>query len=104
MSTPRIYPSPYAPALFRRNESFWQFMLRLNVDDTAPDKVIFQEHERPEKLFTYGSAPQQAGLGADALRDVLGLRRGDTILVVGKNTLDYLHIEFSALWAGITAA
>lgn len=98
------YMSTFAPSAVPRNESFWQCMLRLNVDDTPPDTVILQEHERPAKLFTYASAPRMAGLGAEGLQSVLGLKRGDTILVVGTNTLDYLHIEFSALWGGIVAA
>ncbi|CAK7235893.1 hypothetical protein SBRCBS47491_009449 [Sporothrix bragantina] len=50
------------------------------------------------------SAPRLAGLGADGLRNDLGLERGDTILIAGKNSLNYLQVEFSALWAGITAA
>ncbi|CAK7205007.1 hypothetical protein SEUCBS139899_007771 [Sporothrix eucalyptigena] len=104
MSTPRIYESSYASAHIPQEQSFWQFILRHNIDDTPADKVILQEHERPERSLTYGSAPQLAGLGADALRNVLGLTRGDTILIVGKNSLDYLQVEFSALWAGITAA
>ncbi|KAL1890749.1 hypothetical protein Sste5346_008074 [Sporothrix stenoceras] len=101
---PRIYESTFASAAIPHHESFWQCMQRRNVDDTTPDTVILQEHERPEKYFTYGSAPRLAGLGADGLKSVLGLKRGDTILIVGTNTLDYLHIEFSALWGGIVAA
>lgn len=104
MASPRVYASPYAVADIPSNLSFWQFILRQNIDDTLPDKVILQEHERPERQLTYASAPQLAGLGADALRNVLGLTRGDTILIVGKNSLDYLQVEFSALWAGITVA
>jgi long-subunit acyl-CoA synthetase (AMP-forming) len=99
-----IYNSTFAPSEVPHKESFWQCMLRVNVDDTPPDTVILQEHERPDKFFTYASAPRLAGLGADGLRSVLGLKRGDTVLVVGTNTLDYLHIEFSALWGGIAAA
>lgn len=101
---PRIYESTFAPAVIPHDESFWQFMLRRNVDDTTPDTVTLQEHERPDKFFTYGSAPRLAGLGADGLKSVLGLQRGDTVLIVGTNTLDYLHVEFSALWGGIVAA
>ncbi|KIH93293.1 luciferin 4-monooxygenase [Sporothrix brasiliensis 5110] len=99
-----LYKSTFAPSAVPRNESFWQCMLRLNVDDTPDDTVILQEHERPDRLFTYGSAPRLAGLGADGLREVIGLKRGDTILVVGTNTLDYLHIEYAALWSGVVAA
>ncbi|CAK7230217.1 hypothetical protein SBRCBS47491_007512 [Sporothrix bragantina] len=99
-----IYASTFAPAVVPRNESFWQCILRLNVDDTPDDKVILQEHERPHKQFTYASAPHLAGLGADGLREVLSLKRGDTVLIVGSNTLDYLHIELAALWMGVTAA
>ncbi len=101
---PRIYSSPYPAADIPSNESFWQFVQRHNVDDAVPDTVILQEHERPEKTFTYGSVRTMAGLGADALQSVLGLRRGDTLLMVGKNSLDYLNVEFSALWMGVTAA
>ena len=104
MGTPRIYTSPYPSTAIRTDESFWQFILRLNIDDTLPDKAILQEHERPEKLLTYGSAPKVAGLGAAGLHDVLGLSKGDTILIVGKNSLDWLQVEFAALWAGIAAA
>lgn len=104
MVAPRIYSSPYAVADIPTNQSFWQFILSKNIDDTLPDKVILQEHERPERQLTYGSAPKLAGLGADALRNVLGLGRGDTILIVGKNSMDYLQVEFSALWLGVTAA
>ncbi|CAK7223987.1 hypothetical protein SBRCBS47491_005394 [Sporothrix bragantina] len=103
-SSPRIYASTYASANVPSDQSFWQYILSHNIDDTLPDKVILQEHERPERSMTYSSAPQLAGLGAEALRNVLGLTRGDTILIVGKNSLDYLQVEFSALWAGITAA
>ncbi|ERT01315.1 hypothetical protein HMPREF1624_02558 [Sporothrix schenckii ATCC 58251] len=104
MASPRVCSSPYLVPNIPSNLSFWQFILRHNIDDTVPDKVILQEHERPERQLTYGSAPKLAGLGADALRDVLGLTQGDTILIVGKNSLDYLQVEFAALWAGITAA
>ncbi|CAK7217081.1 hypothetical protein SCUCBS95973_003030 [Sporothrix curviconia] len=102
--SPRIYSSTYASANVPSDQSFWQCILSHNIDDTLPDKIILQEHERPERSLMYSSAPQLAGLGADALRNILALTRGDTILIVGKNSLDYLQVEFSALWAGITAA
>ncbi|CAM1506232.1 Fc.00g058730.m01.CDS01 [Cosmosporella sp. VM-42] len=104
MLAPRIYASPYPSASVRSDESFWQFILRLNIDDTLPDKVILQEHERPEQFLTYGSATKVAGLGAAGLHDVLGLSKGNTILIIGKNSLDWLQLEFAALWAGIKAA
>lgn len=104
MATSKIYSSSYPSTPLKSDESFWQFILRLNIDDTLPDKVILQEHERPEKVLTYESAPRLASIGAAALRDILGLVEGDTILVIGKNSLDWLQVEFSALWAGVTAA
>lgn len=104
MSEPRIYASPYPSTAIRTDESLWHFLQRHNIDDTLPDKIILQEHERPDRFMTYGSAPKLAGLGAAALSRVLGLKRGDTILVVGKNSMDYLQVEFSALWMGVTAA
>jgi acyl-CoA synthetase (AMP-forming)/AMP-acid ligase II len=104
MSTQRIYDSPSPSTAIRCDESFWQFILRHNIDDTLPDKVILQEHERPGRSLTYGSAPAAAGLGAAALRNVSGLKSGDTIIIIGKNSLDWLEVEFAALWGGITAA
>ncbi|KAF7562875.1 hypothetical protein G7046_g1225 [Stylonectria norvegica] len=104
MSSPRIYASPYPSTVIRSDESFWQFILRQLIDDTLPDKIILQEHERPEKVITYGDASTIAGFGAAGLRDVLGLTKGKTVLVIGKSSLDWLRVEFAALWAGITAA
>ncbi|OIW22662.1 luciferin 4-monooxygenase [Coniochaeta ligniaria NRRL 30616] len=73
MPTPRIYTAKYPSTVIRCDESFWGFLLRLNIDDTLPDKVILQEHERPERFLTYSSTAKEVGLGAAALRDVLGL-------------------------------
>ncbi|CAK7206722.1 hypothetical protein SEUCBS139899_009528 [Sporothrix eucalyptigena] len=99
-----IYESTFPPAVVPSNESFWQYLLRHNIGDTPGDKVILQEHERPDRQFTYASAPHMAGLGALGLCDKLALERGHTVLIVGGNTLDYLHLEFSVLWLGVTAA
>ena len=101
---PQIYTSPYPAVQVPTNESFWQYVLRHNVDDTPPDTVIMQEHERPEKVFTYESIRRMAGLGADAFRDILGLTQGDAIMIIGKNTLDFLHLQHAGLWAGISTA
>lgn len=75
----------------------------MNIDDTPPDKVILQEHDQPENYLTFGSAPTAAALGASGLSRVLGLTKGDLIMLVGKNSLDWLRLEFAALWGGITA-
>jgi long-subunit acyl-CoA synthetase (AMP-forming) len=104
MCATRIYTVKYPSTVIRCDESFWEFLLRLNIEDTLPDKVILQEHERPERFLTYDSATKEAGLGAAALRDVLGLSPGDTIMIIGKNSLDWLQVEFAALWSGVTAA
>lgn len=104
MAKENIYSSKYPSTVVPSNESFWEFLQRLNIDDTLPDKVILQEHERPERFLTYESAPKVAGLGAAALRKLLGLSPGDTIMIIGKNSLDWLQVEFAALWAGVTSA
>ncbi|KAH6889856.1 hypothetical protein B0T10DRAFT_548386 [Thelonectria olida] len=74
MPAPRIYTSPYPSTVIRTDESFWQFILRMNIEDTLPGK----SYPRPE----YGRHDPHRG----------------------KNSLGWLQLEFAAVWAGITAA
>ncbi|KAH7420130.1 acyl-CoA synthetases/AMP-acid ligases II [Cadophora sp. MPI-SDFR-AT-0126] len=100
----RIYRSSYPPITVPTDLSIFQFFELYNPDDVIQDKVILQEFERPERKLTYGGARRQAALGAAALQNGLGLCSGDTILIIGSNTLDWITTAHAAMWAGITVA
>lgn len=104
MAEPQIYKSKSQNVLIPTNESIWQHILSKNLEDTPADKVLVEEYGRKDMSLTYGSAPRIAALGAAGLRDVLGLKTGDKILVIGANTMEFVLIEFAAYWAGYTAA
>lgn len=104
MAPSKIYQSSYPAPVVPTDESFWQFILRTNPHDAVPDKLIFQQLERRDQALTAASSRKLAGLGAQALGDVLGLTRRDSILLVAKNSIDWLLVDFAALWAGITIA
>ncbi|KAK6217826.1 UV excision repair protein rad23 [Pestalotiopsis sp. IQ-011] len=100
----RIYSSKYLPIDQSRNTSIWQFLLRIYVDDIPKDKVVWQEHEHPDRNITYGDAPGLFARGAAGLQQVLGLKPQDTILIVGAKNLDWVTLPHSAVWAGIVPA
>ncbi|KAF2742950.1 acyl-CoA synthetases/AMP-acid ligases II [Sporormia fimetaria CBS 119925] len=99
-----IYKSSYPRVVVPTNESIWQFLVASNIDDVSPRKVVLQEYERPERTLTYGGASQVAARGGSGLQRVLGLRSEDTIMLMGTNTLDWVELAISAIWAGITFA
>jgi acyl-coenzyme A synthetase/AMP-(fatty) acid ligase len=82
------YQSPVFPLhdADTANLSISQFMTRYNPDEVAASKVVHADTLSSESI-TYGSLRDDAGRGAWGLREKLGLKPGDVLLALVKNSV-----------------
>lgn len=98
----KIYESPYPAFNVPTNSSISQFLLRYNPENTDSDKKIFEDFDAPYKSITYGGIRRAAAQGAAGLRSVLNLQEGDVVAIIATNSLDWVLLAHSIMWAGAT--
>jgi hypothetical protein len=96
----RIYHSPYPPLNIPTNKSVSQFLLECNPDDVEPSKTIVEDFDSHSTALTYGGLRRDASQCAYALRHQLGLRAGDTVCIVAKNSVNWVLLAHAVMWAG----
>ncbi|KAF2814999.1 acyl-CoA synthetases/AMP-acid ligases II [Mytilinidion resinicola] len=97
MSTSRIYRSNYPRPHVPTNLSISQYLQLYNPDDTAADKVIFED-DWTGKTLTYSGLRAQSARGAFSLRQLLNLEEGGAGAFV-----DVVLLIHAVLWCGGTA-
>ena len=99
-----IYTSETPPVLVPRDVSYSQFIMKYNPDSVPADKVIFEELDNPSKRLTHGSIRKLAAVGAAGLKNRLNLQAGDYVIILGKNSVDWVHLAQSLMWIGVVCA
>jgi long-subunit acyl-CoA synthetase (AMP-forming) len=100
MAGPKIYHSHIPDALIPNDLSFHQFLLRYNPDDAPDDKVIFEDFSPPKKQLTYGGLRQAAAVAAGTITRRYGLKEGDSVAVVGANSVNWALLAHAVIWFG----
>jgi long-subunit acyl-CoA synthetase (AMP-forming) len=96
----RVYHSPYPPLNVPTDQSVSQFLLRCNPDDVTDSKVILEDFDSHSEPLTYGSIRTNASKCAYSLRHKLGLKVGETLCIVAKNSVNYALLAHAVMWAG----
>ncbi|KAL2856841.1 amp dependent CoA ligase [Aspergillus pseudodeflectus] len=99
------YQSPVFPLhdADTANLSVSQFMTRYNPDEVSASKVVHVDTLSSEEI-TYGSLREDAGRGAWGLREKLGLKPGDVLLALVKNSNAFVRLAHATWWAGAVFA
>jgi acyl-coenzyme A synthetase/AMP-(fatty) acid ligase len=93
------YQSPVFPLhdADTANLSVSQFMTRYNPDEVSASKVVHVDTLSSDAI-TYGSLREDAGRGAWGLREKLGLKPGDVLLALVKNSVCRAIGRFTQQW------
>ncbi|KAL3467697.1 amp dependent CoA ligase [Aspergillus heterothallicus] len=99
------YQSPVFPLqdLDTSHLSISQFLTRYNPDQVPDSKVVHVDPLSPEQI-TYGSLREDAARDAWGLRAKLGLRTGDVLLALVKNSNAFVRLAHATWWAGAVFA
>lgn len=95
-----IYSSPFPPIDIPKNLSVSQFLLQCNPDDVPAEKEVLVDFENSSNVLTYGGLRSQAARGAHALCNDLRLKVGDTVVIYGQNSVNWVLLAQSVMWAG----
>lgn len=74
-------------------------LMQENVENTPPDKVIYEE-AITGKVATYGSFHRQIRRTAFQLCHTLGLEPGQTVSIAASSCIDYILTAQAVWWAG----
>ena len=96
----RVYHSPYPPINVPTDQSVPQFLLQCNPDDVDDSKVILEDFDSHSEPLTYGSIRTNASKCAYSLRHKLGLKVGETLCIVAKNSVNYALLAHAVMWCG----
>lgn len=96
----RIYESKYPKLTIPTNVSVSQFLQQSNPDDLPVDWPIWSDFDDPENQVTYEGVRTIPGNGAAGLKDVLGVKEGDTVCIYAGNSVSYALLAHSIMWAG----
>ena len=99
-SSQRIYESTYGPLHVPTDVSVPQFLLRWNPDDVHPNKVIASDFDNPTSKLTYGDVRSRPAHGATGLVNRMGVKEGDVVVLFGLNSVNWLLLAHSIMWAG----
>ncbi|RVX72779.1 hypothetical protein B0A52_04178, partial [Exophiala mesophila] len=76
-----------------------ELMLKYNPDLCPPDKVVHID-TIANKSLTYQGVRDQAAKCAWGLKNKLGVKKGDKILVIVPNSSDFIVLAHATLWLG----
>jgi long-subunit acyl-CoA synthetase (AMP-forming) len=97
---PAIYQSPFPPVEVPRDLSVSQFLLQCNPDDVRREKEVLVDFDLPSSVVTYGGLRAKAAQYAYALRNEVGLREGETVVIFAPNSVNWVLCAQSVMWAG----
>lgn len=95
-----IYNSPFPPVDIPKNLSLSQFLLQCNPDDVPPEKEVLVDFAEPSNVLTYGALRSKTARAAHALRNDLGLKVAETVVIYGQNSVNWVLLAQSVMWAG----
>lgn len=81
-----------------------QFLAKYNPDDVPADKIITSDFDDPSHTLTFGGVREEPGRGATGLVNLLGLKEGDVVNIFGMNSVNWLLLAHSIMWAGAVFA
>jgi 4-coumarate--CoA ligase len=100
MASEHIYRSPNPDAVLPHNLSFHQFLAKYNPDDVPLNKLIFEDNSAPKKTITYGGLREAAAIAAGGFVNKYGLKKGDSVAILGANSVDWALLAHSIMWFG----
>ena len=100
MASTAIYRSRAPPPVLPTNISISEFLLTYNPDDIPDDKVVLCEFDDPSRSLTYASVRQLAAQAAAGLIATLSMKKGDTICILGENSVNWALLAHAVHWAG----
>ena len=100
MSAHRVYKSPFPAVHVPTNISVSAYLTQSNPDDVPPEKTILSDFDTPGRTLTYGGLRQEAARGAVWLKAAFGLKPGDVVCIYGTNSVSWVLMAHSAIWAG----
>lgn len=71
-----------------------------NPDDIPDDKVVLCEFDDPTTSLTYSSVRRLAAQAGAGLIATLNMKKGDTICILGENSVNWALLAHAVHWAG----
>ncbi|KIW02237.1 uncharacterized protein PV09_06390 [Verruconis gallopava] len=100
----RIYESSYGPNWVPTNVSVAQFLAKYNPDEVPGNKIIISDFDDAARTITFEGVRTKPGLGATGLANILGLKEGDVVCMIGLNSVNWILLAHSIMWAGAVFA
>lgn len=103
MKDGNIYRSYIPDIKVPKDLSIHQYLTAFNPDDAPAQKVIWEDLESPKKTMTYGGLREAASLAAGGLASKYGLKEGDSVAIIGSNSVDWALAAHASIWLGAIA-